>query len=74
MGLAESGAELPAVSQRSGAPSVFGSLFIAPALAHAPAKPRTSLLCWALARHMTLSYTSSPLSHCTGYLDRAYMC
>jgi hypothetical protein len=44
LGLAESGAELPAGLAKSGAPSVFGSLLIAPALAHTPAKPRKSLL------------------------------
>lgn len=45
--LAESGAELPGGLARSGAPSVFGSLFIAPAHAYAPAKRRKSLLAWA---------------------------
>jgi hypothetical protein len=44
LGLAESGAELPAGLAKSGAPSVFGSPLIAPALAHTPAKPRKSLL------------------------------
>jgi hypothetical protein len=47
LGGAESGAELPAVSQRDGGALSIWVTFIAPAPVHACAKPRTSFPCWA---------------------------